>query len=64
MNQNPDILDRLYRARPLARGPYCRLIDDSVTEIERLRAELLRRDSWEWDCPNCHIQVTTKVIER
>ena len=35
---HPDILDRLYHAQPLARGPYRRLIDDSITEIERLRA--------------------------
>ena len=58
----PDILKRLHHAQPLARGPYRRLIDDSITEIERLRAELLRRDSWEWDCPNCGIHVTSQVV--
>jgi hypothetical protein len=36
----PDILDRLHHAQPLARGPYRRLIDDSIIEIERLRAQL------------------------
>lgn len=36
----PDILDRLHHAQPLARGPYRRLIDDSITEIESLRAQL------------------------
>jgi hypothetical protein len=40
MNHNPDILDRLHHFQPLARGPYRRLIDDSITEIERLRAQL------------------------
>lgn len=32
-----DILDRLKRSQPLARGPYRSLVDDSITEIERLR---------------------------
>jgi hypothetical protein len=36
----PDILDRLYHSQPLARGPYRRLIDDSITEIERLRLKI------------------------
>lgn len=34
----PDIIDRLHHAQPLARGPYRRLINDSIIEIERLRA--------------------------
>jgi hypothetical protein len=58
----PDILDRLHHAQPLARGPYRRLIDDSIIEIERLRAELERRDRFEWDCPNCGIHVTSQVV--
>lgn len=37
MTETPDILDRLRHSRPLARGPYCRLIDDSITEIGALR---------------------------
>ena len=36
MNHNPDILDRLHHAQPLARGPYRSLVNDSITEIERL----------------------------
>ena len=32
-----DILDRLKRSQTLARGPYRSLVDDSITEIERLR---------------------------
>ena len=35
-----DILERLHHAQPLARGPYRRLVNDSITEIERLRAQL------------------------
>ena len=49
-----DILDRLQHARPLARGPYCRLIDDSITEIERLRSKLVLLESHKgvrWDGP-------------
>jgi hypothetical protein len=45
MNDDNDILDRLHRARPLARGPYCRLIDDSITEIEQLRFKLAQQES-------------------
>ena len=40
MNHNPDILERLHHAQPLARGPYRRLVNDSIIEIERLRAQL------------------------
>ena len=40
-----DILERLQHARPLARGPYCRLIDDSITEIEHLRSKLAQQES-------------------
>lgn len=39
----PDIIDRLYHAQPLARGPYRRLINDSIIEIERLRAQLTQQ---------------------
>jgi hypothetical protein len=39
----PDILDRLHHAQPLARGPYRRLINDSIIEIERLRAQLTQQ---------------------
>ena len=60
MNHNPDILDRLHHAQPPR--PYIRLIDDSIIEIERLRAELERRDRFEWDCPNCGIHVTSQVV--
>jgi hypothetical protein len=45
MNDDNDILDRLRHSRPLARGPYCRLIDDSITEIEQLRFRLARQES-------------------
>lgn len=38
MIHNPDILERLRHAQPLAKGPYRRLINDSITEIERLRS--------------------------
>ena len=33
-------------------------------EIERLRAELERRDRFEWDCPKCGIHVTSQVIDQ
>jgi hypothetical protein len=39
----PDIIDRLHHAQPLARGPYRRLINDSIIEIERLRAQLTQQ---------------------
>lgn len=32
-----DLLDRLHRSQPLARGPYRSLIDNSILEIEQLR---------------------------
>ena len=40
MRHNPDILERLRHAQPLAKGPYRRLVNESITEIERLRAQL------------------------
>ena len=36
----PDILGRLHHAQPLARGPYRRLVNDSITEIERLKTTI------------------------
>jgi hypothetical protein len=55
MNHNPDIpevfiattdiLDRLHHAQPLARGPYRRLINDSIIEIQRLRALLTQQEN-------------------
>jgi hypothetical protein len=41
MNHNPDILDRLHHAQPPR--PYIRLIDDSIIEIEWLRAQLTQQ---------------------
>lgn len=37
-----DILDRLKRAEPLARGPYRSLIEDAIIKIERQQIECMK----------------------
>jgi hypothetical protein len=41
----------------------CYLEREAADEIERLRAELSRRDCFEWDCPKCGAHIYSKVLD-